>query len=397
MGYEEFLATGNIITGDLKCKVLEALIINKTLIAQAETDSVYVEEDQVDAELDRRIQYVLQGRDPSLLEQQYGKTLAEIKDELRNKIKEELIIQKMRRMVTSEAKITPTEVKKFFKTLASDSLPYFSAEVEVGQIVVLPKVNPVEKTRIKNQLEQIKKDILEGKSSFSDMARKYSEDPGSAKQGGELDFFSRGDLVPEYEGAALSLAPQEISDVVETKYGFHIIQMIERRGNRFNSRHILIKPKAAQKNLAESARFLDSLKVLLIEGKHSFEKLASKYSEDPYTSPNGGFFVNQSTGTTQMPTQQLEPSLYFIIDTMQVVTYSEPVPYQTNDGEDALRLIYYKSKINPHEANLTDDYQKLQNAALEAKKSKLLSDWFEETRGDIYLYIEPDYQHCDLK
>ncbi|MFK7900264.1 MAG: peptidylprolyl isomerase [Cyclobacteriaceae bacterium] len=394
-GYDQFVASGQIFKTNVRCKVLEALLVNKLLLAKSVTDSVTVDESSIDGELNRRIQAVLQGRDPKVLEQQYGKSINTIKDEIRDQIRDELITQKMRREVVSTTSITPTEVKKFFKSLPKDSLPFLSAEVQVGHIVVQTTVNNSEKKRIKNKLEAIKKRILKGES-FGELAKIYSEDPGSGQLGGELGFFGRGDLVPEYEAAVLNVEEGEMTEVVESQFGFHLIQLIARKGNRFNSRHILMKASSLSSDFEQTSVFLDSVRASILEGNVTFEKQASLNSIDAVTSVSGGFFTDRSTGSTNIQMQNLDPSLFFIIDTMKVGTITQPVAFQTRDGKSAMRIVYYKSKTPPHEMNLTDDYQKIQNAALEAKKAKQLNDWFLSSQKDIYLYVDDKYKKCNV-
>jgi len=229
---------------DVKCHVLETLLINKLMLAKAEIDSITVDKEVVDEQLDRRMQYFISqvGGDPKKLEAYYNKSIDELKKELRKGVKDQLLIQKMQDNITAKVKITPSEVKKFFNEIPKDSLPFFSTEVEVGQIVRVPDVGKDQKNAAKAKLEKIKERILSGED-FCKLAETYSEDPGSAKQCGELGWFKRGELVPQYEAAALKLKPGEYSPIIESQFGFHFIQLIERRASEYNSRHILIKPR----------------------------------------------------------------------------------------------------------------------------------------------------------
>lgn len=382
---------------NLKCKVLETLIINKLLIAKATIDSVVIEKENVDSQLDRRMAMLLQrlGGDEKALETQYGKSMAELKTELFDQVEEQLLIQKMQSKITSNINVTPIEVKRFFNSIPKDSLPFFSTEIEVGHIVIKPQPGRDQKNKAKEKLENLKNNILNG-ASFAELAKANSQDPGSAQKGGELGFFKRGQLVPEYEAAALNLQPNEISEVIESQFGFHLIQMIEKRGNEYNTRHILIRADEGDLDIQSTKNQLDSLRSAIINDSISFSKAAYKYTEDISTKATGGFFIDQKTGSVKVAAENLDPSLYFLVDKMEIGKISEPIDYRTADGKAALRIVYLKSKVAPHEANLKDDYQKIYNAALEEKKNKALNKWFEQTKGQVYIDLIDEYRNCDI-
>jgi len=381
---------------DIRCNVLETLIINKLLLAKAEMDSVTVSEQEVERSLDDRIRMVLNGRPIEEFEANYGKSINVIKEELRDNIRDELVANEMRRGILYSASITPAEVKKFFKKVPKDSLPFFSSEVEVAQIVVDPPLNNNEKERLKSKLLGFKKRIEAGEVSFEELAKIHSEDPGSRMAGGETGFTDRGLFAPEYEAAALGLQAGEISEVVETQFGFHLIQLIERRGNKYNSRHILLRPVFSSQDLVKAEKKLDSLRTIILNGEQSFHKLASKHSIDPMTSGSGGYLLDTQTGTTKKQMKDLSPDMFFILDTMKVGTITKPMIYQNQAGDRTMRIVYFKSKTPPHEANLTQDYQKIQSLALSEKKSRIMNDWFENAKQDIYLYIDDKYKKCSI-
>ncbi|MBO9700011.1 MAG: peptidylprolyl isomerase [Sporocytophaga sp.] len=398
MNYLQVLANQENVSdaNKLKCQVLETLIINKLLIAKAEIDSVTVEKAQVDEQLDRRMAYFISqiGSEEKLVAM-YNKSIDDLKKELRAQVKEQLIIQKMQDNITKDLKVTPGEVKKFFNEIPKDSLPYFSTEAEVGQIVVIPKISKEKKNETKEQLERIKAKLQEG-GDFCKMAEIFSEDPGSAKNCGELGFFKRGELVPEYEGAALKLKAGELSGIVESEYGFHLIQMIARRGNEFNSRHILIKPTSSSQDMNTSINFLDSLRTAILNDSISFEKAAKKFSEDKGTNSSGGLFIDQETGSSHIPMEKLDPVVFFLIDTMKVGTITHPIPFKMEDGTEAVKIVYYKSKTPPHQANLTDDYQKIQKATLAEKKNNAVNKWFDKNKGEVFIDIDEEFKDCEL-
>ena len=382
--------------GDLRCKVLESLLVNKLMVAKAEIDSVVVEKAQVDDQLDRRMAYFVQqiGSEEKL-EEYYGKTVDALKQDLRKQVKEQLVIQKMQDNITGKVKVTPSEVKKYFNSIPKDSLPYFSTEVEVGQIVKAADISKDQKLLARTKLEKIKERITNGEK-FCDLAKEFSDDPGSAKGCGELGFFKKGELVPEYESAALRLKPGELSGMVESEYGYHLIQLIERRANEFSTRHILIKPNSSNKDLASAEKFLDSLRRKILADSISFEKAAKDNSVDKATAINGGLFFDEKSGTSKLPVEALDPGIFFLIDTMSVGRITKPIKVRLEDGTEAMRIVYFKSKTPPHQANLKDDYQKVFKAALNEKKNRELSAWFDKTKGEVFIDVDKEYQTCKL-
>jgi peptidyl-prolyl cis-trans isomerase SurA len=393
--YLEQLSRGEIIRGDAKCNTLENLVISKLMVAKAEIDSVIVLDAQVEINLDQRMSYFIQQiGSEERLEEVYNKSIAEFREELFDDIKEQMIVQKMQGEIGSNVSATPAEIKRFFEKIPRDSLPYFSTEVTIGQILKEPIINKNTKQQIKNQLSQIRQDILDG-IDFGAMATKYSMDPGSRLKGGRLGFFKRGELAPEYEAAALSLEPGEISEPVETQFGFHIIQLVERRGNTFDTKHILIMPSATQADIEESKQYLDSLRTQILSDTLRFEFAAKEYSDDQETSGNGGFFVD-SNGSMRISVEALEPSLFFTIDTMKIGSISKPLDVKLRDGTDAARIIYYKDKVPPHQANLKQDYQKLKAATIANKRNQIMSTWFDKAKTEVYINIDEDYDYCKI-
>jgi peptidyl-prolyl cis-trans isomerase SurA len=380
----------------LKCKVLESLVMNKLLLAKAELDSVVVERDQVERELSDRMNYFIQtvGSEKKL-EEYYGKTLDQLKDDLKKQVKEQLVVRKMQQNIVSKVKVTPAEVKKYFNSIPKDSLPYFSTEVEVGQILKVPLVTKQDKLEVRQRLEQIKTQILNG-ADFCQLAKEHSEDPGSAINCGELGFFPKGSLVPEYEGAAYKLKANELSSIIETEYGFHLIQMIERKANEINTRHILIKPGSKNTDIEPSVRFLDSLRRRILSDSISFEKAAKENSDDKASKTHGGYFIDAKNGTSKISLDNIDAGIFFMIDTMKVGSISQPIITQTEDGKPAVRIIYFKSKTPPHQANLKDDYQKIYQAATKERENRLLDQWFMKTKSEIFINIDKEYDDCKV-
>ncbi len=381
---------------DLRCKVLETLVINKLLLAKAELDSVTVESKMVDDNLTRRMNYMIASiGSKEKLEAYYNKTVDQFKSELRKQVRDQMVIQKMQDNITKDMKVTPGEVRKFFEDIPKDSLPYFSKEVEVGQIVRFAKLSKKRKQEAREKIMKLRERIMNGES-FEDLAKIYSDDPGSATAGGALGYWGRGVMAPEYEATALRLKKAEVSEPVETQFGYHIIELLDRRGEEYNSRHILIKPNGSNLSLEEPRAYLDSLRNRILADSIKFDKAAKEYSEDQQTKNAGGFFMENTTNTSRVALENLDPVVFFTIDTMKVGTISAPLVYRSDDGKEGMRILYYKSKTVPHEASLKDDYQKIQHAALSRKKAEALSKWFEKTRSEVYISIDKDHQHCKV-
>lgn len=398
LGYLQAVQQGERVPPgiDLKCKILENLIVNKLLLAKAELDSVRVESRQTEDELNRRMNYMIASiGSKEKLESYYGKTVEQFKSELRKQVHDQLVVRKMQESITKDLKVTPAEVRRFYNDIPKDSLPYFSKEVEVGQIVRYGKVSKTRKAEARNQIMKLRERIQNGEN-FEELARLYSDDPGSAAAGGNLGYWGRGVMAPEFEAAALRLKKGDLSEPVETQFGFHLIQLLDRRGEEYNSRHILIKPNSSNLNLDEPRIFLDSIRRRIVQDSITFEKAAKEHSEDMMTKQAGGFFMEPTTNTSRVPLENLDPVVFFTIDTMQVGRISQPLVYRSDDGKEGMRILYFKSKTAPHEANLRDDYQKIQHAALSRKKADTLSNWFDKTKSEVYISVDPDYAHCRL-
>jgi peptidyl-prolyl cis-trans isomerase SurA len=381
-----------------KCQVLESLIISKLLLAKAEIDSVLVEDKDVDNDLDAKMGYMIQrfGSEKNIIEA-YGKSIENLKSELRRDVKEQKVIQKMQNTISGNVKITPSDVRKFFNAIPKDSLPYIPSEVEIGHIVRRGTVTKEQKEKLRNQLLDLKARAEKGED-FAMLAQIYSEDVGSAKNGGDLNFQKRGAMLPEFEGAALALKPGEMSNIVESQYGFHLIKLIETRGAEYHSRHILLRPDYNKgTDMTFATKYLDSLRVLIEKDTLSFAKAALNNSEDKMTSETGGLIQDPQTGLAKLVLDaSMDPALYFAIDTMKVGQLSKPVSYRTEDGSSAMRILWYKSKSEPHTANLKEDYEKLAQIVLNNKRNNALEEWFKKAQGDVYISVEPEFKSCNI-
>jgi peptidyl-prolyl cis-trans isomerase SurA len=316
----------------------------------------------------------------------------EIKEEFRNMVKNNMLVKQVQDDITKNVFVTPSDVREFYRSIPTDSIPLISAKVEMKQIIKVPPVSMEQKVMIKEELRDLRKRIVDGEN-FATLAILYSEDPGSAAKGGEIGFFGRGELYPEYEAAAFKLKEGEISDIVESKAGFHIIQLIERKGDYINTRHILLMTKPSPIDLENARLKLDSVLVQIRNGEITFDDAAMKYSDDPGKS-SGGFILNPYTGTTWFEMDQLEPQVSFTINKLEVGQISSPVPTTTEEGKEAFRLVKLQSRIEPHRANLNDDYSYLQELALGQKKQEKLVEWVNKNAGNAYIMVIDDYKNC---
>ncbi|MBF8964699.1 peptidylprolyl isomerase [Pontibacter sp. FD36] len=380
----------------LKCEILKSMVQEKLLLARAEIDSVVVEEAAVTGELNRRIDYLAsQVGGTERLEQYYKKSIKQLRDELRRTVRNQMVSEKMQRDITEKVTVTPKEVRRYFNQIPADSLPYFSSEVQLSHIVKYAEVSRQQKQAARQQLEALRERIVAGED-FATLAREYSQDPGSAEAGGELGFFKKKELVPEYEAAALRLEPGQMSNVIESMFGFHLIQMIERKGQEFNTRHILIKPATARVDVQDAIAALDSVRTLIVNDSISFAKAAKDFSDDKNTKDNGGTLMSRMTGSSYIPMDEVEPGIFFVIDTMKVGDVSKPVSFTTPDGREAARIIQLRYKSSPHLANLRDDYQKIAAAALAQKRDKAVDEWFRKNIDTVFIEIDPDYDRCKV-
>lgn len=394
--YQNYLTSGNQPSEEARCGILNSLVMNKLMAAKAEIDSVIVTDVEVDMNTQQRMAVILQnsGNSPEQLEKIYGKTMDEIKVELRDQIKEQLLGREMQGKITKDVTITPAEVKRFYNRIPKDSLPFYSSDVEVAQIVKTAKISPEQKEEAKRKLSDLRDQILKG-ADFHELATKHSDDPSAQQNGGEMGYVGRGAMVPSYEATAFRIKRGEISQPFESPFGFHIMQLIDRRGNEYNSRHILLFATPSKEDIASAEKYLDSLRLKIVADSIKFDEAAKKYSDDKDTKERGGFFAD-AEGGTKISIKDIDPVIYFTIDSMKVGHVSKPIKYRTDDGKDAARILYFKTKLAPHQANLKDDYHRIQAAALAEKKDKLIEKWFMKARTDVFISIDPTYKGCGI-
>lgn len=380
----------------IRCQILEDMLFQKLLLNQAELDSVQVTDDQIEQTMDARFRYYIQQfGSQEKLEEFYKKPLLQIREEFRTLVKEQLMVDEVQQKLTQDIKITPSEVRAFFNRIPKDSIPTIEMEYEVGQIVKEPAISKDEMDATRDRLKALRERILNGEN-FAALATLYSEDPGSSRKGGEIGFVGRGQLFPEYEASAFGLKKGEISDVVKSKKGYHIIQLIERRGDMINTRHILLLPKISDQDLAKASILLDSVSGLVNEKKMTFEEAALQFSDDP-GKINGGLLVNQATGNTRFVSSQLDPKVFFVIDKMKVGDMSKPMAMTNEEDNKTINLYYLKTRTEPHRANLKDDYSVIQGWALNEKQNKAINEWIGTKIGSTYFRINANYKDCPFR
>lgn len=381
---------------EIKCQFLAILIRNKLMLAKAEIDSVVVSDEEVDANTSRRIGIITSQYGGSIeeLEKAFGKTMDQIKLEVRDMVREQMVVSEMERTITKDLSVTPAEIKRFYNKIPKDSLPYLDAEAEVAQIVKVASVSAQQKEQTKNELLAIRDELLKG-ADFATMAKKHSADPSVTSNNGDMGWAGRGAMVPEFEAMAFKLKANEISLPFETDFGIHIMQLLERRGNEYHARHILMSPSPSAEDLIVAERFLDSLRMVIQSGDLVFQNAAKDHSDDMQTKANGGFFTDEMGGT-KVPYKDLDPVVYFAIDSMKVGTISRPLVYRTEAQKEAVRILFYKSKTPPHELSIKEDWNKLQMATLNEKKNGILNRWFSKVRQDVFISIDPSYEFCGI-
>lgn len=396
--YMQFRMQGGIkgSASSIRCEILEDLLFRKLMLNQAELDSITVTEEQIDSEVERYVRYYIsQIGSIEKLEKYYDKTIAEIREDLHKSLKEKQLMEEVQRSIVSGVSATPSEVREFYRSIPKDSIPMVSAQYEIAQLVKKPPITLDEKLAVKDELYNLRARILKGER-FSTLARIYSEDQGSASKGGELGFQGRGDFVADFEAAAFALKEGEISEVIETEYGFHILQLIERRGDYVNVRHILRTLKVSPEALQQAYDELDSIANLIRHDSITFDEAVKQFSDEP-DKVNGGYLVNEFDGSTLFHAEDLDQQVSVVINRLQVGEVSDPVPMKTKNGKDAYRLLIIKKKTAPHKANLKDDYALVQQWTMQKQREEAINKWINAKSNKAFVKICDDYCGCDFK
>ncbi len=385
---------GNLPEGDVKCQILEQILTQKLLLHQAKIDSISPNEGAIENEIERRLRYFInQIGTEKALENYFHKTIYEIKEDLRDVIREQQLTQQMKQKVVEKITVTPSEVKSFYKTIPADSLPLIPEQYELQELAMYPPSSAQAKFHVKEKLLDLRSRILKGER-FSMLAMAYSEDLGSAKKGGELGFRSRDELVKSFADVAFNLADGQVSQIVESEYGFHIIQMIEKRNNQVNVRHILLKPQFTSDMLVEAQTKLDSIANLIKLDSLTFENACTIYSEDKKSKMNGGLVVNATTNTKYFEKEQLQPSDYYVIKTLKKGEVSSPFESRDSNANVIFKIVKIKDIIPSHKANLTEDYNIIQEMTKQSREFELFMKWVKEKQKVTYIKIDPEFKGC---
>ncbi len=398
MQYEQMRRQGSIPAGQAsRCKILEDIMVQKLLYHQAKLDSLPLEPGEVERQLDARLDYFIRMiGSQKALEEFYHKSFLEIKNDLRDDVREQVLAGKEQSNIIQDVTITPGEVKSFYKKLSKDSIPMIPEQYEIQQIQINPPYSEEAKIAARQKLLDLRKRIIEGES-FSTLAILYSEDPGSARRGGELGFTGRADLDKDFARVAFSLKKGQVSPIVETRFGYHIIQLIDRKGDMINVRHILIKPKLSGDAIQRANTLLDSIARQIRIDSLSFGKAAYLYSEDEDTRTTGGLVINPATGDPRFDMSQLDKRTGQLVARMKEGEISDPFQYIDNAGNIVFKIIRLKKIIPAHRANLDLDYELLSNMAKQQKQKDVFNQWVDDRLQTTYSRVDEEYQGCKFQ
>ena len=396
--YLQMQAQGATSTGDMKCEILESLLEQKLLLAEAELDTtITVTDNQINQEMDRRMQYFIEhiGSEKEV-EEYFHKPIIQIKADMEDAIREQLMTQQMHSKITENVSVTPSEVRRFYKNMNPDEIPMVKEQIEYAEITVLPKISEKEDLRVKAELRDLKKRVENGEN-FATLAVLYSEGP-SARNGGELGYLGRGQLDPAFAAVAFNLKPGKVSKVVKSEMGYHIIQLIDRKGEKVNVRHIIIKPKVDPVELEHAEQHIDSIADYIRRDSISWERAAFLYSYDKDTRNNSGLVINPETGSSKFELSQLDPAVSKVITNMKVGEVSDPfLMLDPKRQRQVYTIVKLLNKTKPHKANLAEDYQMLSDMCLNQKKEKVYQDWIADKVAKTYIRIDDSYVNCNFK
>ncbi len=392
---EQLRQNGQPVNSAMICGQLEDLLYEKLLLEQARIDSVEVDEGQVEAELDRRVRYFSSqlGGDQKL-EEFYGKSVAEIKSDFRQQVREQLLVQNMQQQITSDLRVTPKDVRDFFDRIPADSVPFINAEVEYAQLVRIPKASEEEERRVRQKIEEYRNSILKGEKDFCTVAVLYSEDPVSARECGELGMVPAGVMVPEFDAVAMSLKDNEISQVFKTQYGYHFMQMIERRGEQYNARHVLMRPQVSAADLQKEKVLLDSLAREIRAEKITFAQVAAEHSDDEESKGTSGLMIEPNSNSARWDMSSLDQQTFFVLDKLAKDQVSEPQLIVLPDGSKAYRIVQLLLRTEPHRASLKEDYRMIQQAAEGKLRAEAIDKWVQDRIGSTYVRLNEEHRSC---
>lgn len=399
--YQQMLYEKTPVNGDPYCVVPEQLAIEKLFLHQADMDTVEVQESMVSMAVDQRLNYLITNLgSKEKVEEYFRKPMSEFRTQLSDMMRNQYRIQQVQASLTKDLKVTPSDVRRYFSELPQDSIPFVPLQVECEIITINPKIPQEEIDDIKSRLRQYADRVNKGESDFSTLAILYSEDPGSSVRGGEIGFMGRGHLEPEYAAVAFNLNDsKKVSKIVETQYGYHIIQLIEKRGDRVNTRHILLRPKVSDQELTEAVHRLDSVRANIVTHKRfTFEEAAPILSQDKDTRNNQGRMINQASGTTRFEMKDLPQEVAKVVDKMQVGDVSEAfIMKDPKRDRDIVAIVKLTERIPAHRANLSEDYQTIKGMYENSAKQKMVKEWLANKIRDTYVKIEENWADCDFE
>lgn len=399
--YQQMLYEKTPVNGDPYCVIPEQLAIEKLFLHQADIDTVEVQESMVSLAVDQRVNYMITNLgSKEKVEEYFRKPMSEFRSGLADMMRNQYRIQEVQRSLTKNLKVTPSDVQRYFAGLPQDSIPYIPLQVEVEIITINPKIPQEEIDDVKSRLRQYTDRVNKGESEFSTLAILYSEDPGSSVRGGEIGFMGRGHLEPEYAAVAFNLNDtKKVSKIVETQYGFHIIQLIEKRGDRVNTRHILLRPKVSDEELTDAVHRLDSVRANIVTHKRfTFEEAAPIISQDKDTRNNQGRMVNSASGTTRFEMKDLPQEVAKVVDRMQVGDVSEAfIMKDPKRDRDIVAIVKLTERIPAHKATLSEDYQTIKGMYENSEKQKMVKKWLSKKIRDTYVKIEDNWSGCEFE
>jgi len=391
-------AQGVVSQGDPKCEILEQLLEQKLLLAEAELDTmIIVSDNQINQQMDRRMNYFIENiGSEKEVEKYFNKSIVQLKAEMSETIKEQLKTEQMQAKIIEKVTATPSEVRQFFRQLPSKDIPEIGSQLEYAQITILPAITEKEDLEVKAKLRDFKKRVENGEN-FATLAIMYSEDPGSSRNGGEMDYVGRAMLDPAFATEAFNLKPNQVSKVVKSEFGYHIIQLIDRKGEKIKCRHILLRPKVDPKELESAKNRIDSIADFIRKGKVTWEQAAFLYSSDKSTRNNAGLVTSQRTGSSKFEVAELDPDVSKVITAMNIGETSRPFISIDDKQRQVYKIVKLITKSTPHLANLQEDYQKLSEMYLAKKKEEVYRKWIVKQQAKTYIHVDDSYANCNFK
>ena len=387
--------------GNPDCIIPEQIAVQKLFLHQAAIDSIEVTQSDIASSVDEQLNYWIEAvGSREKLEEYKKKSISEIRDELHDALKDRMLTQKMRQKLVEDVKVTPSEVRRYFSAMPQDSLPFVPTEVEVEILTQTPVIEQEEINRVKDELRDFTDRINKGESSFSTLARLYSEDPGTARRGGELDYTGRGMLDPAFASVAFGLTdPKKVSKIVESEFGYHIIQLIDKRGDKVKVRHILLKPQVSDASIQKSLARLDSIKTDIVEGKFTFEQGASVISDDKDTKNNYGLMSNIVEGnrTSKFRMQDLPTEVARSVEALKVGDISAPFSMVNDRGKTVCAIVKLKNRVEGHRAVITEDYQVMKELVLNKRREEKIHAWVVDKIKNTYTRLNDDYKGCNFE